>query len=178
MFGTNFTCDSLAMLLLLLSVVLICVANVKLSVEICIFYWVFFETCKLILIKFYFHSTFFFTLRLFSHEQLIFGKGADSCTAISKISVACVWPRREEINVYWNSQKHAVYIVPDTVLLHGVFIYSYYLFFRHDSPLVLGYLQEARDFFDVCSLYKIHDLSEDSRELRLKHAGTKRTSWH
>jgi hypothetical protein len=164
-------------MLLLLSVVLICVTNVKLRVEFCILYCVLFETCKLILIKFYFQSTLFFMLQFFSHEQLIVGKGTDGFTAISKISVACVWPRREEFNVCWNSQKHAVCIVPSTVLLHSVFIY--YLFFRHVSPLVLGHLQEARDFFDVCSLYKIHDLPEDSRELRLKHVGAKHcTSWY
>lgn len=126
---------------------------------------------------FYFHSTLFFKLELFSHKQLIVGKGIDVFTAISKISVASVWPRREEIYVYLNSQKHTVYIVFHVVLLHSVFIY--YLFFRHVSPLVVGYLQEARDFFDVCNLYKIHELPEDSRELRLKQVGAKHcTNWY
>lgn len=29
----------------------------------------------------------------------------------------------------------------------------FYLFFRHVSSLVLGYLQEARDFFSICAAY-------------------------
>ena len=74
---------------------------------------------------FYSHSTLFLTLELFSHKQLTVGKGADGFTAISKISVArvCVWPRREEINVYWNSQNHAVCIIPSCCTVFLFIIY-------------------------------------------------------
>ena len=61
MYRMNFTCDSLAMLLLL-SFVLTCVTNVKLSVEFCIFYCVLFETCELILIHFFTLILLYFSL--------------------------------------------------------------------------------------------------------------------
>ena len=61
MYEVNFTCDSLAVLLLL-SVVQMCVTNVKLRVEFCILYCVLFETCKLMLIHFFTLILLYFSL--------------------------------------------------------------------------------------------------------------------
>ena len=75
MYGMNFTCDSLAMLLRL-SIVLICVTNVKLNVEFCIFYCLSFETCKLILIHFFTSILLYFSsLSYFRIKNYLLGRG-------------------------------------------------------------------------------------------------------
>ena len=83
----NFTCGPLAMLLLL-SLVLLRVTNVKPNVEFCIFYCVLFETRKLILINFF---TFFSSLSYFRTNNSFLGRGLRVSQPLVKFrSCVCV----------------------------------------------------------------------------------------